>query len=307
VTAGETVAQSVVKAAKDSAFAQNPNVSTIGYSSNFDNDEESDDDEESEYESMTSNSIDDDAEEESSAEDIADPHNYSKLVDSTLLEDDEPTVSYRVDWVKGKGAGQKSIKGRPPKPNTTLMLAAEAKDALDPWEKDWKRDRDKLWRNRQSNVDGCSFVDGGSLECTGCTEGILQPMVNVSGNPLLEGHTFPDKETLLMRVVEEANLFGVWIKIVRSDGLQVDVRGANGDPFHVMGYYGLNHHKWKMTKCITRNAGRMLMILRMWIGRKAKARGKAVVRKPSHLLLLLTYLHRHQTKHLGMHLMISVA
>ncbi len=82
VTAGETVAQSVAEAAKDSAFAQNPNVLTIGYSSNSDEDEESDDDKESEYESMTSNSSDDDAEEESSAEDVADPHNYSKLVDS---------------------------------------------------------------------------------------------------------------------------------------------------------------------------------------------------------------------------------
>jgi hypothetical protein len=82
-------------------------------------------------------------------------------------------------------------------------------------------------------------------------------MVTVSSSPLLEGHTFPNKETLLMRVAEEANLFGVWIKIVRSDGLQVDVRGADGDPFHVVGYYGLNAHRWKVTKCITRNAGRM--------------------------------------------------
>jgi hypothetical protein len=126
VTAGETVAQSVAKAAKDSAFAQNPNDSTIGYSSNSDDDEESDDDEDSKYESMTSNSSDNDAEEENSDEDVADTHNYSKLVDSMLLEDDEPTVSYRVDWVKGKGAGRWSIKGRPPKPTTTLMSADEA-------------------------------------------------------------------------------------------------------------------------------------------------------------------------------------
>ncbi len=27
--------------------------------------------------------------------------------------------------------------------------------------------------------------------------------------PLLEGHTFPDKEILLMRIAEEANLYGV--------------------------------------------------------------------------------------------------
>jgi hypothetical protein len=275
VTAGETVAQSVAEAAKDSAFAQNPNDLTIGYSTNSGDDEESDDDEESEYESMTSNSSDNDAEEENFAEDVADPQNYSKLVDSTLLEDDEPTVSYRVDWVKGKGAGQKSIKGRPPKPDTTLMSSAEAKDAIDRWEKDWKRDRDKLRRNPQSNVDGCSFVDGGSLKYTGCTEGVLQPMVNVSSSPLLEGHTFPDKETLLMRVAEEANLFGVWIKIARSGGLQVDVREIDGDPFHVVGYYGLNAHRWKVTKCITRNAGRMAYDPTEVVRTNGKGKGKS--------------------------------
>jgi hypothetical protein len=62
---------------------------------------------------MTNNSSDDDAVEENSNEDDAYLHNYSKLVDSSLMEDDEPSVSYRVDWVKGKGAGQQSIKGCP--------------------------------------------------------------------------------------------------------------------------------------------------------------------------------------------------
>jgi hypothetical protein len=156
VTAGETVAQSVAEAAKDSTFAHNPNDLTIGYSSNSDDEEDLDDDEDSEDESMTSNSCDDDAEEENSNEDVADPHHYSKLVDSLLLEDDKSSASYCVDWVKGKGAGRKSIKGRPPKPDTTLMSADNAKDAIDQWEKDWKRDRDMLWRNRQGNVDECS-------------------------------------------------------------------------------------------------------------------------------------------------------
>jgi hypothetical protein len=119
VTAGETVAQSVTKAAKVSAFAHNLNDSSIGNSSNSD-DEDSDDDEDSEDDSMTNNSSDDDAEEKNSNEDDADPHHYSKLVDSSLLEDDKPSVSYRVDWVKGKGAGQKSIKGRPLNPTDHL-------------------------------------------------------------------------------------------------------------------------------------------------------------------------------------------
>ncbi len=131
MTAGETVAQSVAKAAKDFAFANNPNDSSIGYSFNSDNEEDSDDDEDSEDDSMTNNSSDDDAEEENSDEDGADPHHYFKLMGSLLVEDDEPSVSYRVDWVKGKGAGQKSFKGRPPKPDTTRMSADNAKDAID--------------------------------------------------------------------------------------------------------------------------------------------------------------------------------
>jgi hypothetical protein len=37
-TAGETVVQTVAEAAKDPAFSQNPNDSTIGYFSNLDDD-----------------------------------------------------------------------------------------------------------------------------------------------------------------------------------------------------------------------------------------------------------------------------
>ena len=74
-------------------------------------------------------------------------------------------------------------------------------------------------------VDSCSFVDG-TVVYTGCTEDILGLMVDVPNTPLIERQTFTDKETLLMRrIVEEANLYGVWIKIVCSDGFQVDVRG----------------------------------------------------------------------------------
>jgi hypothetical protein len=43
-----------------------------------------------------------------------DLHHYSKFINSLLLEDEEPPESYRVDWVKGKGAGRKANKGRPP-------------------------------------------------------------------------------------------------------------------------------------------------------------------------------------------------
>ncbi len=43
-----------------------------------------------------------------------DLHRYSKFINSLLLEDEEPPESCHVDWVKGKGAGRKAYKGRPP-------------------------------------------------------------------------------------------------------------------------------------------------------------------------------------------------
>ncbi len=42
-----------------------------------------------------------------------------------------------------------------------------------------------------------------------------------------------------------------------------------------MGYYGLDHHRWKVTKCITRNAGRMVYDPTE-VGRtKGKGKGKS--------------------------------
>jgi hypothetical protein len=84
-------------------------------------------------------------------------------------------------------------------------------------------------------------------------------MVEVTNAPLLEGHTFPDKEIVLMRIVKEANLYGVRIKIIWSDGFQVDAKGVNGDPFHGVAYYGATALKWKVTKCITWN-GRLAYV-----------------------------------------------
>jgi hypothetical protein len=107
-------------------------------------------------------------------------------------------------------------------------------------------------------MDGCSFADG-TTGYTGCISETFGPMVEMTNAPLLEGHTFPDKEVVLMRIVEEANLYGVWIKIIWSDGLQVDARGLNGDPFHVIAYYGTTAFKWKVTKCITWN-GRLAYV-----------------------------------------------
>ncbi len=101
-------------------LSKNPNDSTIGYSSNSENKEDSNDDEDSEDDSMTSNSSDDDAEEENSDEDVADPHHYSKLVDSLLLEDDKPSVSYLLIGLRERVPAKSPSRAGPLNPTQHL-------------------------------------------------------------------------------------------------------------------------------------------------------------------------------------------
>jgi hypothetical protein len=62
---------------------------------------------------------------------------------------------------------------------------------------------------------------------------LLHPMTKVALFPLMEGHTFPNKEILLMQIAKEANILGVQVGIKRSDQFQLVVKGLKGKRFHV--------------------------------------------------------------------------
>jgi hypothetical protein len=93
------------------------------YDNNDGKDEDSDDDNSDDENNSKSNYAPCDDEESDDDDSKHDSHRYSIFIDSSLLEDEEPPESYRVDWVKGKGAGRKASKGRPPQPDTTLITA----------------------------------------------------------------------------------------------------------------------------------------------------------------------------------------
>jgi hypothetical protein len=115
-----SVASTEETAIHDNSFHSDPGQDEIKYSDN-----------ESEYTNNTDDAEEDhgDGKDDGEYEDThgeeenfdntdnEDKHenDYSELLDSSLLEDEELSVSYRVDWVKGKGAGRKPNKGRPPR------------------------------------------------------------------------------------------------------------------------------------------------------------------------------------------------
>ncbi len=67
--------------------------------------------------------------------------------------------------------------------------------------------------------------------------------------PLKVGDTFPTKDRLILRIVEEANLYGVHMAIKRSDTFQVDAHGLNKGTFHVHGNFR-KKTGWKVTVCV---------------------------------------------------------
>jgi hypothetical protein len=74
-------------------------------------------------------------------------------------------------------------------------------------------------------------------------------MTEVKASPLKVGDTFSKKDRMLLRIVEEANLYGVCMAIKRSDTFQVNTHGLNGDAFHVYGNFGKSAG-WKVTACV---------------------------------------------------------
>ena len=56
-----------------------------------------------------------------------------------------------------------------------------------------------------------------------------------------------------MRIGEEANLYDVHVKTIRSDGFQLLVKGVDGDSFHVSTVYRTRIGLWRVIKCCIRN------------------------------------------------------
>ncbi len=98
-------------------------------------------------------------------------------------------------------------------------------------------------------------LDGTSVDSstyTGVLDPQLQTMVNIMEAPLCLNHNFPVKELVLLHITEEANLFGIRMKVTQSDNHQVKVAGVAGDLFHVHAHFGNCSRHWTITACEVR-------------------------------------------------------
>jgi hypothetical protein len=191
---------------------------------------------------------------------------------------EESLGQYRVPSARGRGAGRKPKAGRPPKPDTKGMSALDAYAAMTDWVKTWKRDNDANRRTAAAAAALRDFDESLDPSCdlfTGVCSRTLREMKDVELHPLRKGDTFPNKEILMLRIAEEANLFAIRIQTRRSDLFQLQVYGAGGDPFHVHGNYRTAKSMWVVTVCEVR-IGRMKYVPR----RGASSNGQDEVKKP---------------------------
>jgi hypothetical protein len=140
---------------------------------------------------------------------------------------------------KGRGGGRKLSPGGPLPPDTDVFTEQEAEAALKQWHWDRKKYVDKICRaKRKAKSSMGEPLAQFKGDYTGVCMDLLRPMTKVALFPLMEGHTFPNKEILLMRIAKEANILSVQVGIKRSDQFQLVVKGLKGTPFHVQGTCG---------------------------------------------------------------------
>jgi hypothetical protein len=148
------------------------------------------------------------------------------LYKSNLFDSDDNNVSLglsqnRFSSARGVGSGRRPTAGRPDKPDMLGMSEQEALFALLQWQVSWKSDGD---RDRRKNAEMTDIT----INYTGVMSDIMRTMTEVRASWLQVGHTFPTKEILLLRIADEANLFGVRTTIKRSNRFQVMVIAING-------------------------------------------------------------------------------
>ena len=138
--------------------------------------------------------------------------------DDDYYDDEMDEEALRIEYSDGKVSrpGRRMtnlIPGGPMPPSYDGMSAAEKAAAKKAFKKVRKKYTDALRKTRlKENND-----DYDPEQFSGCLALFLRPMTDVEKGRLEVNHTFPDKEMLLMRVAEEANLRGINTYISRSD------------------------------------------------------------------------------------------
>ncbi len=195
---------------------------------------------------FASSSSDIDKEEE---DDVVDyPFDTALFADE--IEELEDLSYYRNEGGTGQ-TGRKLLSGGPPKPDTSKMGEMEAEQVIKEWRRERKKYTDGLaLQKRKTQLLGDENTFDEALY-TGVLADKMRLMTQVEESPMKVGHNYPNKELVLLRIAEEANLSGCMISIGRSCTKRVIATGARDNhKFYIKVLYSFAH-SWKVEVCDT--------------------------------------------------------
>ena len=159
----------------------------------------------------------------------------------SLYADEEGDIVNDSYYCDGKGRGRPRHEGCPHKePDTTGMNDSKREEVMEEYIKLRKAWNDKKLNARRAGTP----ID--VEDCIGVTVKSLRRMVDVEERRMKVGDTFPDKETVSLRIVEEINISDSSdATINRSDNRRMFASGTN---FTICVLYNL-HYGWRVDKC----------------------------------------------------------
>ena len=131
----------------------------------------------------------------------------------------------------------------PEEPDYHGMSVAEAQLAKETFELERKRWREGRLLEKLRKKKSEEFNVG---DYSGDLSPILRTIAQVSASHLKRGHTFPDRDLVLLRVAEEANFRGIHYTVVKADDRQVTCIGTTA--FNVHASHSLKSG-WTITRC----------------------------------------------------------
>ena len=168
---------------------------------------------------------------------------YDHLYDDDIDEDEKRIENSDGNKRVKVGRGRVNlIPGGPNPPNCDGMTPDEAVAAKKAYSIERQKFREDRRRERLRAAKGELFDE---KDYTGDVTPTLRPMVQVIDFHLKLGHTFPDRDLVVLRIAEEANYRGISFQTEKSDELKLYCRGPDG--FVV--YATNSDYGWTVTRC----------------------------------------------------------
>jgi hypothetical protein len=177
--------------------------------------------------------------------------------DDILDMDIDSEKEFQSSFPKNLNSSQLRVKGGDLRPDVSGLSEKEAEEVIDAWEIKRKAFTDKVHRTAiKDDLEMQKFEFDTHEDALGDHSTQLCAMSVINASHLSAGHVFQLKNTLLFRIVEEANLCRVKIKVMRSDDENLVVAG-----FHCY-VYGRYCKKvgWSVVQVCCREGDNLLMI-----------------------------------------------